>query len=82
MRVLTHTKFSEQTKRHPGTYIVVAHSVHIVLQVTFAIVGQNDATQFAIAGKVEACISGEHQQTGHIPPTNLLLRNEQETFKV
>lgn len=49
---------------------------------TFSIIGQNDATQFAVAGKVEAGISGEHQQTSHIPPTNMILRNEKETLKL
>lgn len=57
----------------------MAHGIHIVLQVTFSIVGQNDAAQLAIASEVEASISGEHQQTGHIPPANLLLRGERNT---
>ena len=54
----------------------MAHGVHIVLQVTFSIIGQYDATQFAISSKVETSISGEHQQASHIPPTNLLLRDK------
>lgn len=51
----------------------MAHCIHIVLQVAFSIVWQNDATQLAVTSKVKASISGEHQQTSHIPPTNLLL---------
>lgn len=69
-------KLSKQAKQHPATYIVMAHCIHIVLQVTFSIIGQNDATQFAITSKVEASVSGEHQQTSHIPPANLILRNK------
>lgn len=64
-----------------GTYIVMAHCVHIILQVTFSIVGQHNATQFAITSKMEARISGEYQQTGHIPPTNQLLRNDNNSVK-
>ncbi len=60
----------------------MAHGIHIVLQVTFSIIWQNYATQFAIASKVEASISGKHQQTSHIPPTDLILRNEKETLKL
>lgn len=62
-----------------SSYIVVAHGVRIVLQVAFPIIGQNNATQLAIASKVEASISGEHQQTSHIPPTNVILRNEKRS---
>lgn len=60
----------------------MAHCIHIVLQVTFSIIGQNDAAQFAIASEVEASIGGEHQQTSHIPPTNLILGMKKETLKV
>lgn len=73
---------SKQAKQYRGAYIVVAHGVHIVLQVTFSIIRQNYATKFAIASKVEASIRGEHQETSHIPPTNLILRNEKETLKL
>lgn len=54
----------------------MAHCVHVVLQVTFPVVGQNDAAQLAVAGEVEARIGGEHQQTGHVPPADLFLGNE------
>lgn len=59
----------------------MAHCVHIILQVTFSIVGQHNATQFAITSKMEARISGEYQQTGHIPPTNQVLRNDKSSVK-
>ena len=52
----------------------MAHCIHIVLQVAFSIIWQNNAAQLAITSKVKAGISGEHQQTSHIPPTNLLLK--------
>lgn len=51
----------------------MAHGVHVVLQVTPPIVGQDDAAQFAITGKVETSIGGKHQQTSHVPPADLLL---------
>ncbi|TNN72423.1 hypothetical protein EYF80_017349 [Liparis tanakae] len=44
-----------------------------------AVYAMNNATQLAIASKVEASISGEHQQTSHIPPTNVILRNEKRS---
>lgn len=56
-----------------GTHVVVAHGVHVVLQVTLSVVWQDDASQFAIASEVEAGISGEHQQAGHVPPADLIL---------
>lgn len=46
---------------------------------TLPIIGQDNATQFAITSKMEASIGGENQQTGHIPPTNQLLRSQCET---
>lgn len=52
----------------------MAHGVHVVLQVTLPIIGQDDAAQFAITGKVETSISGKHQQTSHVPPANLFLQ--------
>lgn len=43
---------------------------------TFSIVGQYDATQLAVSSKMEASISGEHQETSHVSPANLLLEVE------
>ena len=63
------------------TYIVVAHCVHVVLQVTFPIVGQNYSSQFPVSSKVEASVSGEHQQTGDVPPANVLLGKGGRTIK-
>lgn len=59
------------------TYVVVAHGVHVVLQVTLPIVGQDDPAQFPVSSEVEACVCGEHQQTGHVPPADLLLSGKQ-----
>lgn len=56
-----------------ATYIVMAHGVHVVLQVTLPVVGQDDPTQFPVSCEVETRVSGEHQQTGDVPPANLLL---------
>lgn len=70
------------SSRHQATHIVVAHCVHVVLQVTFPVVGQNDAAQLAVAGEVEARIGREHQQTGHIPPADLVLGTKQETLSL
>lgn len=39
----------------------MAHGVHVVLQVTLPIIGQDDAAQFAVARKVEARVRGEDQ---------------------
>lgn len=64
------------------SYIVVAHGVNVVLQVAFSIVGQYDSTQLAISSKVEASVSGEHQQASHIPPTDLILRDEKEIIQL
>lgn len=72
---LTGLTFSRRG-RPRAAYVVVAHCVDVVLQVTFAVIGQDNATQFAIAGKVETSIGGENQQTGHIPPTDLVLRSQ------
>lgn len=58
----------------------MAHCVHIVLQVTFSIIRQYNASQFAISSKVETGISGEHQQTRNIPPANFLLINKKENI--
>lgn len=57
----------------PGTYVVVAHAVHVVLQMTPPVVGQDNAAQFAIASKVETSIGGKDEQPSHIPPPDLLL---------
>lgn len=54
----------------------MTHGVRVVLQVTFPVIGQNDAAQLAVAGEVEAGVGGEHEQTGYIPPTNVILRDE------
>jgi hypothetical protein len=54
----------------------MAHGVHVVLQMTLPIVGQNDAAQLAVSSKVEASISGEHQQTCDVPPANGILQGE------
>lgn len=51
----------------------MTHCVHVVLQVTLPVVGQDDAAQLAVTSEVEAGIGGEHQQTGHVPPADLLL---------
>ena len=60
------------------THVVVAHGVHVVLQVTLSVVGQHDAPQLAVAGKMEASIGGEHQQPGDIvPPADLVLWTRQ-----
>lgn len=72
---VTLSTFSQREKPR-ATYIIVAHCVDVILQVTFPIVGQDNSTQFAIAGKVEASVSGENQQTGHIPPANQVLRSQ------
>lgn len=61
-------------------YIVVAHSVHVVFQVALPIIGQNDASQFAISRKVEASISGKHEQTSHVPPADLFLESKHTVF--
>lgn len=54
----------------------MAHGVHVILQVTLPIIGQDDASQFAIASKVETSISGKHQQPGHVPPADLFLQGK------
>lgn len=74
---LTLSTFSQRDQPR-AAYIIVAHCVDVILQVTFPIIGQDNTTQFAITGKVEASISGENQQTGHIPPTNQVLRSQRE----
>lgn len=60
------------------TYIVVAHGVHVVLQVTLPVVGQDDAAQFSVSGEVEPSVGGEHQQAGHVPPADLILGRQTE----
>lgn len=52
----------------------MAHGVHVVLQVTPPIVGQDDTSQFAVSSKVETGIGGKHQQTSHVPPADLILK--------
>lgn len=59
----------------------MAHGVHVVLQVTLPIIGQDNSTQFAVTGEVETSIGGKHQQTSHIPPTDLLLKGQRELFQ-
>lgn len=54
----------------------ISFGVHIFMQVTLSIIGKYNAAQFAISGKVEASISGKHQQTSHIPPADLLLQGK------
>ena len=56
----------------------MAHGVHVVLQVTLPIIGQDDAAQFAITSEVETSIGGKHQQASHVPPTDLLLGRQRE----
>lgn len=54
-------------------YIVMAHGVHVVLQVTPPIIGKNDPAQLPVPCKVETGIRGENQQAGHVPPANAVL---------
>lgn len=56
----------------------MAHGVHVVLQVTLPVIGQDDAAQFAVAGKVETSVGGKHQQTSHVPPADLLLERRRD----
>lgn len=51
----------------------MAHGVHVVVQVTLPVVGQDDASQFAVTSKVETSVGGEDEQPSHIPPPDLLL---------
>lgn len=55
------------------TYVVVAHGVHVVLQVTLPVVGEDDAAQFSVTGEVETSVGGKHQQTSHVPPADVFL---------
>ncbi len=55
------------------TYIVMAHSVHVILQMAFPVIRKHDAAQFSVPSEVEASIRGKHKQTGNIPPANLVL---------
>lgn len=65
-----------------NSYVVMAHGVHVVLQMTLPIVGQNDAAQLAVSSKVEASVSGEHQQTSDVPPANGLLQGEEKHIQL
>lgn len=60
----------------------MAHTVHVVFQVTLPIVGEDDAAQLAVPSEVETSISGKHQQTSHVPPANLLLGSKQEDILI
>lgn len=51
----------------------MTHGVHVVLQMTLPIVGEDDAAQFAVSSKVETSIGGEHEQTSHVPPADVFL---------
>lgn len=59
------------------TYIVMAHGVHVILQVAFPIIRKHDAAQFSVSSKVKSSIRGKHKQTGNIPPANLILIHNQ-----
>lgn len=54
-------------------YVVVAHGVHVVLQVTLPVVGQDDPAQLPVSSEVEAGVGREHEQTGDVPPADLIL---------
>lgn len=60
----------------------MTHGVNVVLQMTLSIVGQDDASQFAISCKVETSIGGKHQQTSYVPPADLLLGENQEFINI
>lgn len=59
-----------------GTYELVAPLVHVVLQVTAAVIGGQDGTQLPVARKVEAVVGGEHQQPCDVAPADFLLRGK------
>lgn len=50
----------------------MTHGVHVVLQVTFAIIGEHDAAQFSIPGKMESGVRGEDEEASDVPPADLL----------
>lgn len=60
----------------------MAHTVHVVFQVTLPIVGEDNAAQLAVSSEVETSISGKNQQTSHVPPANLLLGSKQEDILI
>ena len=70
--------FQNRSQLNFSTHIIVAHCVDAVLQVTFSVIWQHDAAQFTISSKVEASVSGEDQETSHVPPANQLLINQEE----
>lgn len=51
----------------------MTHSVHVVLQMTLPVVGQDDAAQLAVSSEVETSVGGKHQQASHVPPADLIL---------
>lgn len=55
------------------TYVIMAHSVHVILQMAFSIIGKYNSTQFPISSKVESSIGGKHKQTCDVPPADLIL---------
>ncbi len=61
------------------TYKVVAHGVHIILQMAFSIIWSNNATQLSISSKMESSIRGEHKEASNIPPADHVLKNNQNT---
>lgn len=65
------------------TYVIMAHSVHVILQMAFSIIGKHDSTQFPISSKVESSIRGKHKQTCYVPPADLILKqkNKQNYFQ-
>lgn len=65
-----------------STYIIMAHGVHVVFQVTFSIIRKHDSTQFSISGKMETCVCRKHQQTSDVPPANVLLGKRQRHWNV
>lgn len=60
------------------TYIVMAHGVHVILQMAFPVIRKYDATQFSVSSEVESSVRGKHKQTGNIPPADLILIHNQE----
>ncbi len=69
----TYFLYAVMTQGVTHTYIVMAHSVHVILQMAFPIIRKHDAAQFSVSSEVESSIRGEHKQTGNIPPADLVL---------
>lgn len=60
--------------KHRAPYVIVTHCINTILQVTFSIVRQHDATQLAVSSEMKSSISGEDKQTRRLfSPTNEIL---------